>query len=173
MHPWEHPSNIHTAAFNIRQLYVRQRDIPSTLHSSTRPSINFHQLVVCPWKTFCAETGPSAYIQDNFQCGCVTFRQLSVSLWYHPSSFSATAGNSVNVLCVCRTFCKPMCTLRADEEPSYNFPCDHRTFSKCPLTFVPSRELLLTFRAIVGPSATFSQLSEWSPVFLPTFVNFA
>ena len=47
-------------SLNIHQIYVRQRDIPSTLRSSTGPSVNFHQHCVCPWKTFCAEAGPFA-----------------------------------------------------------------------------------------------------------------
>ena len=138
--------------------------------------VTFHQLP----STFCLSVenilcGSCTFrlTSDNFLCGCVTFRQLSMHLWYHPSSFSASAGYSVNVSCVRRTFCKPMWTLCAPEEPSFSSPCDRRTFCKLPSTFVHSWELLLTFRAIVGPSVTFMQLSEWSWVVLPTFVNFA
>ena len=55
---------------NIRQISMRQQDFhqhSSTLCPSARHSVNspfvhatFHQLSVCPWKTFCSEAGPSA-----------------------------------------------------------------------------------------------------------------
>ena len=61
-----------------------------------------------------------------------------------------------------------------------HFTCSRGTFLQLsvqpqdfPSTFVHSRELPLAFRAIVGPSMTFSQLSEQSRAFLPTCVSFA
>ena len=87
----------------------------STCHASVGLSVNFHECSVHPWDftsilhasvnfccaswglvpTFLVSAGPSA-----------SFCQLSVRLQYHPSSFSAPAGYSVNVSCVHRTFCK-------------------------------------------------------------------
>ena len=144
------------------QIFMRQQDFHqhlSTLCPSARHSVNFlfvhvtfHQLS----STFCLSVenilcGSWTFrlTSDNFLCGCVTFHQLSVHLRYHPSSFSASTEYSVNFSCVCGTFCK------------------------LPSTFVQFWELPYTFPAIVGPSVTFSQLSEWLRVFLPTFVNFA
>ena len=91
--------------------------LPSTLCPSARHFVNspivhatFHQLS----STFCLSmenilcgSWTFRLTSDNFLCVCVTFRQLSVCLRYHPSSFSASAGYSVNFLCVRRTFCKP------------------------------------------------------------------
>ena len=112
----------------------------STLYPSVRHSVNspfvhatFHQLP----STFCLSeenilcgSWTFRLTSDNFLCGCVTFCQLSVRLRYHPSCFSASAGYSVNVSCIRRTFCTPMSTLRAPEEPSFNFPCNRRSFCK-------------------------------------------
>ena len=86
---------------------------PSARHSVNSPFVHatFHQLP----STFCLSeenilcgSWTFRLTSDNFLCGCVTFRQLSVRLRYHPSCFSASAGYSVNVSCIRRTFCKPM-----------------------------------------------------------------
>ena len=86
---------------------------PSARHSVNSPFVHatFHQLpsTLClSVENILCESCTFRLTSDNFLCGCVTFRQLSVRLRYHPSSFSASAGYSVNVLCVHRTFCKSM-----------------------------------------------------------------
>ena len=72
-------------SLNIRQLYVRQRDIPSTLRSSMGPSVNFHQLLSVHGKHFVRKLDLP-----------LNFRQLSVWLWDLPSTFCSSAGTSIN-----------------------------------------------------------------------------
>ena len=93
---------------------------------------------------------------------CGTFHQVLVRPWDIPLIFCASTGLSVNLREL---------YMRPKNLPS-TFCCGHRTFHKLPSTFAHSQDLLLTFRATVGPSVTFSQLSVRSRVYLPTFVNF-
>ena len=148
MSPWEHSSNTHAAA-----------EFPSTFVNfmSARQSVNspfvhmtFHQLPL----TFCLTVENVLWgswnlriTSDNFLCGCVTYHQLSVRLRYHPSSFSESAGYSINFLCV------------------------RRTFYKLPSTLVHSRELPLTFLETAGPSVNFRQISRFHRNFCQHFLH--
>ena len=71
-------------SLNIRQLYVRQRDIPSTLRSSMGPSVNFHQLLSVHGKHFVRKLDL-----------LLNFRQLSMWLCDLPSTFRASPVPSI------------------------------------------------------------------------------
>ena len=155
----------------------------STLHAAPvagGPSVNFscvhwtlHHL---SW-TFCASTG----LYVNFTCVRKLPSTFCTSMGIVPTIL-ASAGHSVNFnfLCICSTFHQVLVHPR-DIPSTFCASTGHSVNSRklyvwprnLPSTFEHSRNLLLTFRATVGPSVTFSQLSVRLWVFLSTFVNFS
>ena len=133
----------------IRQLYVRQRDIPSAFHSSAEPSINFHQHFVCSWKHFLRKLDLP-----------LNFRQLSVWPRVLPSSFCASAGPSVIFrkhsvqsrasVNLSQLFMRPQdlpSTFRAAAGPFANFLCVWGNIHQLSVRLGTFHQLLSTFRA--------------------------
>ena len=137
-------------SLNIRQLYVRQRDILSILRSSTGPSINFHQLLSVRGKHFVRKLDLP-----------LNFRQLSVWLRDLPSSFLASAGPSV-------IFHKHSVRPRDLLSTCVNFSCGCGTYRQLS---VHLRDLSPTFRASEGPFINFSYVRGRSINFRQLFVR--
>ena len=164
MHPRECPSIIHAEAGfpstfgnftsiseTFRQFSVRPQDLPST-------SINFLSVrgkhfvrkldlqsssinILCSHGTFCplvstfrAAVGPTV----NFPCIRGTYRQLSVHLRDHSSTFRTSGdvpSTSVNFLCVRGTIRQIFVCQRNIVSSSINIPCGCRAFHQLPSTF--------------------------------------
>ena len=94
---------------NICQHCARLPDLQST-QSPFRASVGLSITFQCGLRTFC-----------NFPCSRVTYRQLCVQSWDHPSAFRASVGYSANFPYVYSTFRELPSTFRAFEGPSINF----------------------------------------------------
>ena len=104
---------------NFCRLFICPWDLPSTLHVSTGPSVNFpsgHRTFLQLLSTFLASVGPS-----------VSFHQLSVHPRDLPLTFHASTGFSVNFPCGCGSFHKLLSTFCAAKVPSVNFPFSRGT----------------------------------------------
>ena len=158
-----------SAGPSVNFLYVCRnfRQLPSTFCASNGTSINFpyvcwtfrqlyvrpqdlRQLSVWPWDF------PS--ISVILLCVCGTFCLLSVHPNYHPLTFRASAGPSVNFLCGRGTFRQLQSTFRVASGP--------------PSTFCAAAGLSITFRAFEGPSVNFCQLSLHQRDLSSIFMNF-
>ena len=141
----------------MHPLSVRSQDHPSNIRMSTGPFVNFHQLSVHPRDI------PSTCV--NF---CASAGHSVNFLCIHGTfSQPASAGPCVKVSCISRTFSHLQYTFRVAVGPSVNILCGQGTFC----------QLQSTFHASMGPSlnfpcgrGTFRQHSLWLEDHSSTFL---
>ena len=121
---------------SLCQLYACPQDHLSIFRVSEGHSVNFHQFSM----------RPRVYL-SNFVSAehFVIFSKLSVHPHYLPSNFRATAGPSVNFLCVCTTFRQLPSSFHVSAGPYVNLIS----------TFRASEESSVIFRALTVPSVNF------------------